>query len=204
MTSDGLGERIRTFRLASNQSLRGFAQAIGVSPSLVSQIENGRAQPSVSTLYAIVGNLDISFNDLLDPPSPEAPAARDTSPVQRGIDNPVLIMQNGVRWERLAAGTSNTATAILVTYEPGASSSALDGSMQHQAVEFAYLIEGELHARIDDDTHVLRAGDSMHFDSMRPHVYANHGTVPARGVWFVLGTTRVEAHDYNPVPADPE
>ncbi|GAA4382290.1 hypothetical protein GCM10023152_32300 [Agromyces bauzanensis] len=27
----------------------------------------------------------------------------------------------------------------------------------------------------------------MHFDAVRPHLYSNHGTVPARGVWFVFG-----------------
>jgi quercetin dioxygenase-like cupin family protein len=35
------------------------------------------------------------------------------------------------------------------------------------------------------DKYVLNAGDSVSFDSTTPHSYANHGTEPAVGVWFV-------------------
>ena len=42
-----------------------LADRLGVSPSLISQIETGRANPSVSTLYAIAGELDVSLDELL-------------------------------------------------------------------------------------------------------------------------------------------
>ena len=45
-------------------SLRALARDVGVSPSLISQIEHGKATPSVGTLYAIVSELDISFDEL--------------------------------------------------------------------------------------------------------------------------------------------
>ena len=46
-------------------SLRTLAERLGVSPSLISQIETGRANPSVSTLYAIANELDVSLDELL-------------------------------------------------------------------------------------------------------------------------------------------
>ncbi|KUM78007.1 helix-turn-helix domain-containing protein [Streptomyces curacoi] len=59
-----VGARIRHARLQRGTSLRALAREIGVSASLVSQIENGRSQPSVSTLYAITTALGISVESL--------------------------------------------------------------------------------------------------------------------------------------------
>lgn len=61
-----MGQRIREVRLERGITLRGLARAVGVSPSLVSQIETGKSQPSVSTLYAITKALDISVEDVFD------------------------------------------------------------------------------------------------------------------------------------------
>ena len=60
-----MGERLREARQARNLSLRTLAERLGVSPSLISQIETGRANPSVSTLYAIAAELDVSLDELL-------------------------------------------------------------------------------------------------------------------------------------------
>lgn len=61
------GERIREERARRGVSVRGLARDVGVSASLISQIETGRSQPSVSTLYAIVTALGISIEDLFEP-----------------------------------------------------------------------------------------------------------------------------------------
>lgn len=61
-----VGARIRQARLARGVSLRALAREVGVSPSLVSQIETGKSQPSVSTLYAITTALSISVESLFD------------------------------------------------------------------------------------------------------------------------------------------
>ena len=91
-----------------------------------------------------------------------------------------------MRWERLAVG-EGAADALLVTYEPGATSSVEGRLMRHSGVEYAYILEGELTLQLDFDTYVLGPGDSLHFDSVRPHLYSNNGSTPARGIWFVVG-----------------
>ena len=60
-----VGERLRARRRERHLSLRDLAERLGVSPSLISQIERGRAKPSVSTLYALVAELDVSLDELL-------------------------------------------------------------------------------------------------------------------------------------------
>ncbi|HEU4421296.1 MAG TPA: XRE family transcriptional regulator [Pilimelia sp.] len=69
-----LGERIRAERVRQGISLRALARTVGVSASMISQIETSKAQPSVSTLYAITTALGISIEDLFTAPvaAPEA------------------------------------------------------------------------------------------------------------------------------------
>lgn len=188
--TEGLGARLREVRLERGMSLRSVAQALGVSASLISQVEIGRTQPSVSTLFAMANHLGVSIDELVgrEPAAPSAPA-RDVEgePVVRADGYPVIEMENGVRWEKLASTPGGPADALLVTYQPGASSSIEGKLMRHAGVEYAYLLEGELTLQLDFDTHVLRPGDSLSFDSMRPHLFSNTTDAVARGVWFVFG-----------------
>ena len=46
---------------------------------------------------------------------------------------------------------------------------------------------------------MLGPGDSLQFDSVRPHLYSNHGTTVARGIWFVVG--RRQHNQEMPAPA---
>ena len=61
-----IGPRIRAERARRDVTIRALARNIGVSPSLISQIETGKSQPSVSTLYAISSALDLTLEDLFD------------------------------------------------------------------------------------------------------------------------------------------
>ena len=70
------GRPASTSRAARGLSLRRLAEVLGVSPSLISQVETGRAKPSVNTLYALATELGISLDTLLfmdtEPPSRQA------------------------------------------------------------------------------------------------------------------------------------
>jgi transcriptional regulator with XRE-family HTH domain len=75
-----LGTRLREEREKRGMSVRGLAREVGVSASMVSQIETGKAQPSVSTLYAITTALGVTVEDLFTA-SPDPGAARPGGPV---------------------------------------------------------------------------------------------------------------------------
>jgi transcriptional regulator with XRE-family HTH domain len=197
-----VGSELRRVRESRKLSLRNVASAVGVSASLLSQVETGKTQPSVSTLYALVNYLGISLDGLMgtsrpgSPPLGVAPAGADAAPsdswisdgvVQRREDNPIIEMENGVTWERLAVGESAVADPLIVTYEPSGSSSMEGKMMRHAGLEYGVLLEGRLTLRIDFDTYELEPGDSFCFDSGRPHLYVNQSDQPARGIWFVIG-----------------
>ncbi|GAA4150505.1 XRE family transcriptional regulator [Actinomadura keratinilytica] len=90
MSIPPVGARIREERLKRGVTLRALARAVGVSASMVSQIETGKSQPSVSTLYAITQALGISLEDVFDaapqpaPPAPTDPRRDGTAAAPRG------------------------------------------------------------------------------------------------------------------------
>lgn len=199
---EDLGAAIRVARARKGMSLRSVAAAAEISPSLLSQVETGKTQPSVGTLYALVNILEVSLDELLGMPQRESAAggADDSSyspitahPVQRAAENPTIVMENGVTWERLAVEGSGLVDALLTTYDPGSSSSVEGKQMRHSGIEYGYIIEGEVTLKLGFDTYVLRPGDSVCFDSHRPHLYENNTDSMARGIWYVLGRSR-EGH----------
>ncbi|MCX3289028.1 XRE family transcriptional regulator [Streptomyces sp. NEAU-H22] len=209
-----VGARIRQARLERGTSLRALAREIGVSASLVSQIETGKSQPSVSTLYAITTALGISVESLFDAresvvasPLTASPATvphasvtvphalaafaadpgRRIGPVVASGARETLELDSGVVWERLGRVPGVEADFLLVTYRSGGSSSGSGGLMRHAGTEYGYLTSGELVLTLGFEEYTLRAGDSVCFESTTPHRYRNDGEVPAVGVWFVSG-----------------
>jgi transcriptional regulator with XRE-family HTH domain/mannose-6-phosphate isomerase-like protein (cupin superfamily) len=76
-----VGAQLRESRRAAGLSLRQFARDLGVSPSFVSQIENGKSQPSVATLYTMCSKLNVSVDELFSRAgSAEPDAAPDAAP----------------------------------------------------------------------------------------------------------------------------
>lgn len=75
-TAVNLGLQLRTARQKSGMTLRELARKLGVSASFLSQIENGKSQPSVATLYSMAQTLDVSIDHLFESTDDQAePAA---------------------------------------------------------------------------------------------------------------------------------
>lgn len=202
-----VGSELRRAREERKLSLRNVAGAVGVSASLLSQVETGKTQPSVSTLYALVNYLGISLDGLMgtavggaSTPAPTASGGsgsgagerRSDRVVQRREDNPIIEMENGVTWERLAVGDTSIADPLIVTYQPGGSSSVEGKMMRHAGLEYGVLLDGRLTLRIDFESYDLEPGDSFCFDSNRPHLYLNQSGQTARGIWFVIGRREMD------------
>lgn len=200
-----MGEHLREARRSRRLSLRELAERLGVSPSLISQIETGRANPSVSTLYAIAAELDVSLDELLfndRRPFSSGPVSRSdvqpaatgpNLPVQRAEDRHRIRLASGVLWERLTTQSEPGVEFLHVTYEVGGASSPEDAYQRHAGHEWGYVLSGSLEVRIGFDVFVLSPGDAISIDSSIPHRLANIGDVPVEAVWFVLGRAQFDA-----------
>jgi transcriptional regulator with XRE-family HTH domain len=191
-------------------SLRALARDVGVSPSLISQIEHGKATPSVGTLYAIVSELGISFDELFFD-EPRGPAERAEASVERHADSgnertasshwqapsegPVLRSANrltltlatGVRWERLTASHDPGVEFLYCAYPVGGESCPTDKLMTHSGSEYGIVLEGRLGATVGNEEYELAPGDSIAFQSTTPHRIWTIGKQAAVAIWTVVG-----------------
>lgn len=194
-----MGDRLRRARTARGLSLRSLARRLGVSPSLISQVETGRAKPSVNTLYALATELGVSLDELLfvdADPEPGTPVADDRDPapdalprdpVQRATSRVGIRLGSGVEWERLTTESLRNVDFLFVTYEVGGASSPEGAYQRHAGQEWGYVLSGTLRVNIGFDEFILGPGDAITFDSTVPHRLSNDGDEPVTGVWFVLG-----------------
>jgi transcriptional regulator with XRE-family HTH domain len=197
-----VGARLRAERERRKIGVRELAKRVGVSPSLISQIETNKSRPSVNTLYAIVNELQISLDQLFAGGAIPGPEQRPRSPVDQppaaepyhdassGLVRPgarqVIQLDSGVTWERLTAG-HDPVDFLSVTYRVGGESCPPDALMHHSGREYGYVLEGRLGVTVGFDEYELRPGDSISFESAAPHRLWNAGDEPVRAIWFVVG-----------------
>jgi transcriptional regulator with XRE-family HTH domain/quercetin dioxygenase-like cupin family protein len=206
-----LGPRLKEVRLESKLSLREIARQLKVSPSFISQIENGKSHPSVATLYALANLLDVSIDVLFESKSADkdksakvakspkvsratfdAPAdAWDSSGARISFMNSsnrsVIVMNSGVRWERLAATADDSVNFMEIVYDAGSESNDSGELLIHDGYEYGFALDGEIEVTVGDLVQTISKGDSIGFDSTIPHNFRNTSKAPFRGIWFVHG-----------------
>ena len=174
-------------------TVREIAKRIGVSPSLISQIERDKVTPSVSTLWALVTDLGLTMGDVFpDVDAPRAgprPAvvAQQAGPATEPGGRAVINLESGVRWERLTATPDPHVEFLTVEYPPGASSCDETSLMRHGGKEYGYIIRGRLGVRIGFDEYELGPGMAISFDSSAPHRLWAIGDAPVEALWVVVG-----------------
>lgn len=183
-----IGEALRVRRQELGWSLRDLADQLGCSPSLISQIERGRANPSVSTLYAIVQALDVSLDEILfNERRSSGRVGSAANPIQRGNERQRIRLASGVLWERLTTVSEPGTEFLYVVYEVGGASSPSDAFQRHAGHEWGYVLSGTLQVTIGFREYLLEPGDAISLDSTTPHRLANVGDVPVHAIWFVAG-----------------
>ena len=186
-----VGGRLREERERLGLSLRELARRVGVSPSLVSQIELDRVNPSVSTLYALVTELGLTmsevFGDDTQPRRKGVPQGRNEGRVTTPETRSVLNLASGVRWERLTPQSDPEVEFLHVVYPVGAESCSADALVTHGGREYGFVSSGTLGVRVGFDAYVLGPGASIAFDSSSPHRLWTIGKEPVRAIWVVIG-----------------
>jgi transcriptional regulator with XRE-family HTH domain len=186
-----VGSRLRAEREGKGVSLRELARRVGVSPSLVSQIELDRVNPSVSTLYALVTELGVTMSDVFADESRAPRPVRERAEHEGLVATPetrsILNLASGVRWERLTPHSDPEVEFLYVVYPVGGESCSEDALVTHGGREYGYVLSGTLGVRVGFDEYVLGSGASIAFDSSSPHRLWAIGEQPVRAIWVVIG-----------------
>jgi transcriptional regulator with XRE-family HTH domain len=193
-----IGTRVAAHRARRGIKVSALARQIGVSASLISQIERGQSRPSVSTLFAISEALEVPmdsfFRDGDSSPTDDAPGlrlvdgeprpGRDGRHVVRRHARASIDIEGGVRWERLTPTQLHDLEFLELVYAPGAEShSAL---YRHPGIEMVLVLEGRLEIFVGFDRYALEEGDSICFPSSSPHRYVNPSDQTTRAVSVIV------------------
>jgi transcriptional regulator with XRE-family HTH domain len=170
-----------------------MARRVGMSPSLISQIERGLVAPSVGTLWSMTAELGLAMDELFSDaerftiaPEPQGDASPQHGHVQRKGSRKCIRLAGGVEWECLTAQPDDEVEFLYVKYEAGAESCPENSLFRHGGKEYAYILSGRLGVQIGFERYELGPGDSVSFKSQFPHRLWAIGNEPAIAIWTVV------------------
>jgi transcriptional regulator with XRE-family HTH domain len=183
----GVGKAIRRLRQAKNMTLQELAIAAGVSVGMLSQVERGRANPSLRVMTQIRIALGASLSALFDDAKP---SSADPTFVRRA-DRRGWLELGYLSKELLSPGAPHNLQFMILHVPPRGTSG--EQPLSYPAEKGGMVLEGELVLTVKDQAVALREGDSFLFDSLDPHSFRNPTDAPARILW-IIGAVRVERH----------
>ena len=188
LLAEAIGAQIREFRKQLKMTVVEVSKQAGLSQGMLSKIERGVTSPSLSTLSAIAGALNVPVTAFFR----KYEEQRDCSYVRDGEG--LVIERQGSRaghqYRLLGHNISkriNTEPYLITLTDE----SEVFPLFQHQGVEFIYLLEGEVVYRHANQTYLLRPGDSLFFDAEAPHGPEELISLPIRMI-AVLSSSHTE------------
>jgi transcriptional regulator with XRE-family HTH domain len=170
-----IGQNVRRLRNEKGLTLQALAKRTGLSPSMLSLVERGKAGSSIGRLVVLASALDTEMSDLL------GDNGRDDECVSRSKSQRVVETVGGVS-RRIATNDRKRGIEIAVNeYRPATAS-----SVRHEGFEYGIILQGRLEVTVQGQKHVLNPGDLISYSSTQPHRIANVGARPARALWINL------------------
>ncbi|MDX1514031.1 MAG: XRE family transcriptional regulator [Gammaproteobacteria bacterium] len=161
-----IGQQVRSFRKQIGATVAEVANQAGLSPGMLSKIENGLTSPSLATLKSLSMALNVPFTSFFRKYEEE----RDASyvPAGTGLNIERRGTRAGHQYQLLGhtIGKQVFVEPYLITLTEKSDVFPL---FQHDGVEFIYMLEGEVSYRHGAKTYPLKRGDALFFDADAPH-----------------------------------
>jgi transcriptional regulator with XRE-family HTH domain len=175
----GVGERLRAIRQLRRRTLKAVAERAEVSESFLSQVERGKASPSVASLSRIASALGVSVADLFEPNGSQRQPR-----VLRREARPVLDFGDLGRKYLLTPRPLEHLEVFVGELDPGGSTG--DEPYTHgDSEELFVVLSGRVHVQLGEHVHELEAGDSIDYRSSIPHRVTNAGELQAEVMWVI-------------------
>ncbi|GAK58960.1 transcriptional regulator, XRE family protein [Candidatus Vecturithrix granuli] len=174
-----VAENLKNYRETRNLSLEKLSQATGVSKGMLSQIENGNTNPSISTLLKIANGLKMSFTALLKERKAPLLVVDNTHAEPILADDqkcrlyPLFPFESGKRFE-----------IYYFEMEPGAHRVSERCLVDHVA-EYVFVQQGLLKITVGEHDATVHADQSITFDASRQHEYTNVGNKVIKAIMML-------------------
>lgn len=177
-----IGGKIKELREKKGLTMKRLAELVQCTPSLISQLEKGKADPSISTLKKIAEALNANIVDFFSFRTTEDDV------VTRADKRVVMQMP---RWDAriqslIRAIGKKKMQPFYTVIKPGGGS---HGLYSHNGEEFGLVLQGELELTLEGKAYMVGKNDSFYFSSQVPHDWNNHGKEDVVVVWVITPPT---------------
>ncbi len=178
-----IGERLRGLRDVLDLTAEEVAETIGISVEKYEKIEAGELDITISNLMKIAHKYGVSTEELI---FAESPHMKSYFVVRKG-QGMSIERTKAYKYQSLVGGFVNhKADVFIVTVEPKPDAHTIYKN-SHPGQEFNLVLEGKMELYIGGKTIVLEEGDSIYFDSTKPHGMLAIGDKAVKFLAFTVG-----------------
>ncbi len=161
-----LGTRIRRQRESRGMSLSSLANETGFSTKFLEDLENGAVQAPVAALITLSRALEVDSGEFLRNDDAVKAEKRRVQAVKKRTEHYSYQVLNPDSAHKHLKG-------FMITIDPN---TPLEGpGYQHEGEELHYVLKGQLEVKVGENVNLLRAGESLHFNSGLVHTLCNPG-----------------------------
>ena len=178
---DLMGKRIKKKREVFGFLVKDLSAKIGVTSSLISQIEKGKAFPSIVTLKKIAEALQTTVGELI---------GENENLSQHPLLKPderrfVKENKNGTSLHMLSYhDSSKQIEPYIIKFDKNSDSEGIMTS-NFPGQEFCFVLKGSFEAMVNEQIYNLNDGDGFYFNSKQPHQFKNTSGKKAEILWVI-------------------
>ena len=165
-----IGEKLKALRESQRLSLRDLGEKVDLSASFLSQLELGQVSPSIASLENIANVLNVHITHFFDDPK-----KTDSVVMRRNERRRIYSKGSKAIIQPLAHEISKKKIEpFMLTLEIGGEGGEHPYSSRH-GEEFGIVIQGKVRFTLEQNEYILEEGDSVYFNSTKPHNWKNIG-----------------------------
>lgn len=174
LASLDIGTQVKNLRNRRVMTLKDLSVMTGLSKANLSQIENNLVTPPIATLLKISTALGVSIGHFFQKSGQDSSVVVVRKSDRYGVAKGPHISHVGYQYEPLAyPKVDKNMEPFIVHMEEREASDIVYNN--HRGEEFLFVLGGVLEFRCDDTLVTLNEGDSLYFDSGKPHGYRGIG-----------------------------
>lgn len=177
------GSRIREIRKSQGMTMAKLADTIGVSKSLISQVERGEVLPSLPTLEKIAVFLNVPISEVFKVENNQIEEKQFI--VRKENRKKIVIPDSSMTYYLLTPSFRENMEFLVIEVPPFADKERID-TFKHEGKEYFLILEGQLRLDLEDQSYTLNEGDSGSFDSSRKHSFKN---LTDKNAYFLIAAT---------------
>jgi transcriptional regulator with XRE-family HTH domain len=158
-----VGDRIKILRINQKRTMQEVADSCGLSKSMISKIENNKTVPSVATLVKIAQTLGTNISNLLEHDG----WAKAIVTTRKEAEEKLVPTEKGYSIFPYASEFhEKKMQPFLFVAKKG---KVVPHQLSHEGEEFIFVVEGTMKMQVAETEYILKAGDSLYFNSLQKH-----------------------------------